>query len=45
VNTKLICLILIVLNMQRIFACDLCSIYSAQEAQGGGRGFFAGAAE
>ena len=26
-------------------ACDLCSIYSAQEAQGGGKGFFAGAAE
>src|SRR5262249_52393390 len=26
-------------------ACDLCSIYSAQEAQGGGRGWFAGVAE
>jgi hypothetical protein len=26
-------------------ACDLCSIYSAQEAQIGGKGFFAGAAE
>lgn len=28
-----------------VFACDLCSVYSAQEAQGGGRGFFAGVAE
>lgn len=26
-------------------ACDLCSIYSAQEAQGGGQGFYGGAAE
>jgi hypothetical protein len=26
-------------------ACDLCSVYSAQEAQGGGQGFYAGAAE
>jgi hypothetical protein len=28
-----------------VFGCDLCAIYSAQEAQGGGRGFFAGVAE
>ena len=26
-------------------ACDFCSVYSAQEAQGAGKGFFAGAAE
>lgn len=26
-------------------ACDLCSVYSAQEAQGSGRGYFAGVAE
>ena len=26
-------------------ACDLCSIYSAQQAQGGSQGFFAGAAQ
>jgi hypothetical protein len=31
---------------QPVVACDLCSIYSATEAQGGsGKGFFAGAAE
>jgi hypothetical protein len=28
-----------------VLACDLCAIYSAQEAQGNGQGFFAGAAE
>jgi hypothetical protein len=27
------------------FGCDVCAIYSAQEAQGGGKGFFGGAAE
>jgi len=26
-------------------ACDLCSVYTASEAQGGGRGFFGGVAE
>jgi len=28
-----------------LLACDLCSVYSAQEAQGGGKGFFGGVAE
>src|SRR5476651_1849418 len=28
-----------------VMACDICSIYSAQEAQGGGKGFFGGVAE
>ncbi|HXF10999.1 MAG TPA: hypothetical protein VN625_09450, partial [Desulfuromonadaceae bacterium] len=28
-----------------VFACDLCSVYSAQEAQGAGKGYFAGLAE
>lgn len=37
--------VLVAASVQPIFGCDLCSIYSAQEAQGAGRGFFAGAAE
>jgi hypothetical protein len=37
--------ILAVAITPRIFGCDVCAIYSAQEAQGGGKGFFAGAAE
>ena len=33
-------------SAQPLFACDLCSIYAASEAQGGaGKGFFAGVAE
>ncbi len=32
-------------SAQPIFACDLCAIYSAQEAQGADKGFFAGIAE
>ena len=32
-------------SAQPVWACDLCSIYSATEAQGGGKGFFAGVAE
>ena len=30
--------------MPPVLACDLCSIYSATEAQGGGKGFYAGGA-
>ena len=30
---------------QPLLACDLCSVYAAQEAQGGGKGFFGGVAE
>lgn len=28
-----------------MFACDFCSVYSAQQAEGAGKGFFAGGAE
>ena len=28
-----------------VIGCDLCAVYSAQEAQNGGKGFYAGAAE
>lgn len=34
-----------VVSLQPIWACDLCSLYSAQEAQAGGKGFFSGVAE
>jgi hypothetical protein len=37
--------ILMVVSVQPIWACDLCSLYSAQEAQDGGKGFFSGVAE
>jgi hypothetical protein len=37
--------VLAVAGAQPLWGCDLCAIYSAQEAQGGGRGFFAGVAE
>src|SRR5882724_5105709 len=40
----LICAVLSVAGMQPVLACDLCSVYSAREAQGGGRGFFGGVA-
>ena len=36
--------VLAVVGAQPVLACDLCSIYSSAEAQGGGRGFFAGTA-
>ena len=45
-NNKFVVLaVLTVAGVRSVLACDLCSIYSAQEAQGGGKGFFAGAAE
>jgi hypothetical protein len=31
--------------VQPVFGCDLCAIYSATEAQGGGKGLYAGLAE
>ena len=34
-----------VVGAQPVLACDICSVYSANEAQGGGKGFFAGTAE
>jgi len=37
--------VLVAASAQPVLACDLCSIYSAQEAQGAGKGFFAGGAE
>lgn len=37
--------VLAVAGAPPVGACDLCSVYSEQEAQGGGTGFFAGAAE
>jgi hypothetical protein len=38
-------LLLAVVAAQPVLACDLCSLYSAQEAQAGGKGFFSGVAE
>src|SRR4051812_3837746 len=32
-------------SVQPAFACDLCSVYAANEAQGNGKGFFGGLAE
>jgi len=32
-------------SLRPVFGCDLCAIYSATEAQGGGKGFYAGLAE
>jgi hypothetical protein len=32
-------------SAQPVLACDLCAIYSATEAQGGGKGFYTGIAE
>jgi hypothetical protein len=32
-------------SIPSVFACDLCAIYSATEAQGSGKGFYAGVAE
>lgn len=37
--------VLTAVGLQSVDACDICSIYSANEAQGGGKGFFAGTAE
>ena len=37
--------LLMAVGGQSVLGCDLCAIYSATEAQGGGRGFFAGLAE
>ncbi len=37
--------VLAVVGVQSAMACDICSVYSANEAQGGGKGFFAGTAE
>ena len=37
--------ILAAISVRPVRACDLCAIYSATEAQGGSRGFYAGAAE
>ena len=42
---KLIFAVAFLTISSRVFACDLCSVYSAQEAQGAGKGFFAGGAE
>jgi hypothetical protein len=33
-----------VVGVQPVLACDLCSVYYASEAQGGGKGFFGGVA-
>jgi hypothetical protein len=47
VAAAIVCLALAVSAvMQPVFACDLCSVYAATEAQGGtGKGFFGGIAE
>ena len=37
--------VLAVAGAQPVLGCDLCAIYSAQEAQGNGQGFFTGVAE
>jgi hypothetical protein len=42
---KIICAVLAAASAQPVWACDLCAIYSAQEAQGNGKGFFSGMAE
>ena len=39
------CAVLAAACAQPVAACDLCSVYSASEAQGGGRGVYAGVAE
>jgi hypothetical protein len=44
-NKFLALAVLAVASAQPVLGCDLCAIYSAQEAQGGGKGFFAGTAE
>ena len=40
----LVLAVLAAASVQPVWACDLCSIYSATEAQGGGKGFYAGGA-
>jgi hypothetical protein len=42
---KIIWAVLAAASVQPVWACDLCAIYSAQEAQGNGRGLFSGVAE
>jgi hypothetical protein len=37
--------VLAMAGVRSVSACDICSVYSANEAQGGGKGFFAGTAE
>src|ERR1041384_2039130 len=37
--------VLLAASARPLLACDLCSIYAASEAQGGGKGFFGGVAE
>jgi hypothetical protein len=37
--------LLVVSSVQPVLACDLCSVYTASEAQGGGTGFYSGVAE
>jgi hypothetical protein len=46
-NEKILALtVWAVVGAQPVFACDLCSVYAASEAQGGnGKGFFGGLAE
>src|ERR1035441_333209 len=44
-NKQILALAVLAAGVPSVFACDLCSIYSANEAQGGGQGFFAGVAE
>src|SRR5437660_882954 len=43
-NRFLALTVLAAAGAQPMLACDLCSVYSAQEAQGAGKGFFAGVA-
>src|ERR1035437_6238650 len=37
--------VLAVASAQPLLACDLCAVFSAQQAEGGGKGFFGGLAE
>src|SRR5205823_6349770 len=44
-KSKIVAAVLAAVSTLSVSACDLCSVYSAQEAQGAGRGYFAGVAE
>jgi hypothetical protein len=44
-KNKIVLVVAVLASASTLSACDLCSVYSAQEAQGMGRGYFAGIAE
>ncbi|HEX4342894.1 MAG TPA: hypothetical protein VH255_05860 [Verrucomicrobiae bacterium] len=42
---KIFPLVMVLVGMQAVEACDLCSVYSASQAEGSGKGFYGGIAE